>query len=185
LLVLGDRGAGKSTVIRVLQDFAAANEVALDVAEGLPTGLSREQRAHLASAVPLVVWDTGGGDDRGSLKDYVARHVKQLTLALSGSTKEREAVVARLLVLCNKSDIQPCPLPEIDALDPGTMTLAGSALRGTNMLTLWRRVETCAAPRPREHNLRPRVQALQLERSVSLDERSNELRGVHVEGDGW
>jgi len=55
---------------------------------------------------------------------------------------------ARKLVLCNKSDLQPCPLPETAALDASTIFLAGSARRGTNMRELWRLVETCAAPRP-------------------------------------
>ena len=42
-------------------------------------------------------------------------------------------LLARKIVLCNKSDVQPCPLPEIAALEPGTIFLAGSATRGTNM----------------------------------------------------
>ena len=170
LVVLGDPGTGKSTVIRVIQGFASSNGVAIDVLEGLP---GPDRSVDLASAVPLVVWDAVD-DDRGSLKTYVARHLKLLTQALSnqgGASKEREALVARLLVLGNKSDVQPCPLPEIDGLAPGTVFMAGSAAKGTNMLTLWRRVEVYAVPRPKDDKPAPR---LSLERSISLDHSANE-----------
>jgi len=52
----------------------------------------------------------------------------------------------RTLVLCNKTDSTPCPLPMIEGLGAGDLFLAGSAQRGTNMSALWRRVEACAAP---------------------------------------
>ena len=126
---------------------APDNGVDLDVTEGVPPG-SREL---LTSAVPLIIWEAGLAESgNGTLKEYVSRHVETLTCQLSllgGTHKEKEALVSRLIVLCNKSDVQPCPLPEIAALDPGTLFLAGSAVRGTNMRELWRRVETCAARR--------------------------------------
>ena len=39
---------------------------------------------------------------------------------------------SRMLVFCNKSDVQPCPLPDVATLDTcnGTIFLAGSARRG-------------------------------------------------------
>ena len=84
-------------------------------------------RKALACAVPLLVFNAGGADGEPerseTLKAYVDRHVARLThelLGLGGTTREREALVSRLLVLCNKSDVQPCPLPEIAALDAGT-----------------------------------------------------------------
>ena len=54
---------------------------------------------------------------------------------------------SRKIVLCNKTDVQPCPLPDIAQLESSTIFLAGSATRGTNMRELWRRVEACAARR--------------------------------------
>lgn len=147
LIVLGDAGVGKSAVIDVLETYAWSNDVELSVVEGKPT--SREA---LVAATPLVVWDAVDGS-RGTLKDYVARHMRELTHQLSslgGSAKERAALNTRLLVLCNKSDVHPCPLPEFAALEGASIKfLAGSATRGTNMRELWRLVETCAAPRPK------------------------------------
>ncbi|KOO32171.1 hypothetical protein Ctob_007672 [Chrysochromulina tobinii] len=104
------RSVGKSTVIAVLEGFAASNNVLLSVVEGKPTA-----REALVAATPLVVWDAVD-EQRGSLKEYVARHLKQLTHELA-SKKEQEALVSRLLVLCNKSDLQPCPIPELRSLD--------------------------------------------------------------------
>ena len=184
LIVLGDVGTGKSTVIRVLQGFAASNGVVIDVYEGLPQ--SHEKSVDLASAVPLVVWDAVD-DARGTLKNYVNRHVKALTAALSsqgGSSKEREALVARLLVLANKSDAQPCPLPEIHALDKKTVFMAGSAAKGTNMLTLWRRVEVYAVPRPNLREVPVRPTAVAMERSISLDHRASEADWYFAAGVG-
>lgn len=174
LVVLGDRGVGKSVVIRVLREYAG--KTPLDVCEGLPeTEETLAQAVH--SCAPLIVWNAA--DSSQSLVEYVSDHIQQLTKVLcahamanrnksargggatgggaGGASGETAAAMesrlvkmltARKLVLCNKTDIQPCPLPEIAALDSSTYFLAGSALRGTNMRELWRRVETCAAPRP-------------------------------------
>ena len=60
--VLGDAGVGKSTVIAVLEGFAASNNVLLSVVEGKPTA-----REALVAATPLVVWDAVD-EQRGSLK---------------------------------------------------------------------------------------------------------------------
>jgi len=54
----------------------------------------------------------------------------------------------RTLILCNKTDSTPCPLPQIAGLGASDLFLAGSAQRGTNMPALWRRVEACAAASP-------------------------------------
>ena len=62
LIVLGDAGVGKSTVIAVLEGFAASNNVLLSVVEGKPTA-----REALVAATPLVVWDAVD-EQRGSLK---------------------------------------------------------------------------------------------------------------------
>ena len=108
LVVLGDAGVGVSSVVLVLERFAASHGVKLAIGETVPT-----TREGLASAVPLVVWDAVD-EARGSLKDYVQRHVGGLTQALTragGTAKEAEALEGRLLVLCNKTDVEPCPLP--------------------------------------------------------------------------
>ena len=144
VIVLGDAGVGKTAVVDVIEAFAINNDVELCVLEGKP-----HSREALFSATPLVVWDALGG--RGALKDYVARHLKQLTCELT-TPRERDALASRLLVLCNKTDKSPCPLPEFSSLAASTRFLAGSATRGTNMRELWRLIELCAAPRPRNRH---------------------------------
>ena len=171
LIVVGAPGVGKSTVISVLKGLATRRKAELSVSEGLPTS-DRSRLEALVSAVPLIVWDAG---QRSAcpLSEYVAQHTQQLARSLCAhamatrakgggagggaggggepaaamESRVEKMLLARKIVLCNKSDVQPCPLPEIAALDPGTLFLAGSAVRGTNMRELWRRVETCAARR--------------------------------------
>ena len=116
------------------------------------------------------------GTQGGSLAEYVAAYTRLLARALlcnaqrprtaaatagviggcsSRSRREpyarmesrvRSALEARKIVLCNKSDLTPCPVTESAALG-GSIFLAGSAQRGTNMRELWRLVCVCAAPR--------------------------------------
>ena len=78
------------------------------------------------------------------LDGYVDRYLRLLQAAAPGKPPRQT------IVLCNRTDECPCPLPEIACLmqkRPQAIFLAGSALRGTNMAPLWRFVETCAAPR--------------------------------------
>ena len=53
---------------------------------------------------------------------------------------------ARKIILCNKSDLFPCPMPQLVELDVGAVFLAGSAAKGTNMAALWRLIHVYAAP---------------------------------------
>eukprot|EP00322_Chrysochromulina_rotalis_P018786 CAMPEP_0115856800 /NCGR_PEP_ID=MMETSP0287-20121206/15243_1 /TAXON_ID=412157 /ORGANISM="Chrysochromulina rotalis, Strain UIO044" /LENGTH=377 /DNA_ID=CAMNT_0003310993 /DNA_START=14 /DNA_END=1147 /DNA_ORIENTATION=- len=43
----------------------------------------------------------------------------------------------RVLVVCNKTDSMPCPMPQIRGLRPDQAFIAVSALRGTNLGHLW------------------------------------------------
>lgn len=43
----------------------------------------------------------------------------------------------RVLVVCNKTDSMPCPMPQIRGLKPEQAFIAVSALRGTNLGHLW------------------------------------------------
>jgi hypothetical protein len=175
LFVLGGQSVGKTTIVDVLQGFASRNGVRLNIREG-PSSAGESLAQAIQSCVPLIVWDASRASHLGSLVEYIAEHILQLARALvhqfytlplltSGQTKGSPQAVgadatlaiesrvaktlaARKLVVCNKSDVQPCPLPEVEALEPSTIFLAGSAMRGTNMKELWRLVETCAAPRP-------------------------------------
>jgi len=183
LIVLGAPSVGKSSVVRVLQEFAQRDGVALHICDGIPDTPTTLAECARCTCVPLVVWEckwechdyhyTRG--DESSLVDYVDEHIRLLARSLcahtllsrgqssghkggeSASAMESRFVrvlAARKLVLCNKSDLQPCPMPQVVALDVGVVFLAGSARRGTNMRELWRRVETCAAPRTSVVSLR-------------------------------
>ena len=43
----------------------------------------------------------------------------------------------RVLVLCNKTDTMPCPMPQRRGLKPEHAFIAVSALRGTNLGHMW------------------------------------------------
>lgn len=43
----------------------------------------------------------------------------------------------RVLVVCNKTDSMPCPMPQIRGLKPEQAFIAVSALRGTNLGHMW------------------------------------------------
>ena len=168
LIILGDARVGKSTLIDVLQGFATRKGVELMILEGrssdLPACAAALSSSQCHSLVPLVVWDA---DNPMPLVDYVTHHLNELVSAIgerpnaptggdpcaspkaSRAARLTRQLQNRLLVFCNKTDELPCPLPQLAALDPSTIFLAGSALRGTNMRELWRLVETCAAPRLR------------------------------------
>ena len=164
LLVLGDAEVGKSSVILTLESFAVRSRVELRVEEG-PFCLGAMSRAELLNVAALVVWDASMAQP---LSEYIAKHLRELIDAVRDDLDDAEEarllarLRTRLLVLCNKCDVQPCPLPEIASLGDDARFLAGSALKGTNMRELWRYVETCAAPRGtlRQHQqVRPLARA--------------------------
>ena len=192
LIVLGAPSVGKSAVIRVLRGFAkSSGRTNLEICEGLPPGVHHDGSSGAGafpnSCVPLVVWDAMGGK-QVSLVEYISRHIKELAHDLCGQGQGDEMpsaamesrvsrmLAARKLVLCNKTDVQPCPLPEIAALDESTVFLAGSALRGTNMRELWRRVELYAAPPSRSEN-RAKVRYSR-PRSTSLERAARSSYGM-------
>ena len=114
--------------------------------EGLPACLPACAAPPDLSAVStaVIVWTAEAGCLCGPLDGYVDRYLRLLQAAAPGKPPRQT------IVLCNRTDECPCPLPEIACLmqkRPQAIFLAGSALRGTNMAPLWRFVETCAAPR--------------------------------------
>ena len=42
-----------------------------------------------------------------------------------------------MLVVCNKTDLMPCPMPQIQGLRSDQAFIAVSAERGTNLAHLW------------------------------------------------
>ena len=171
--VLGGESVGKSEIIRGLEGFAAEVGMQLSISEGVSAStdaLLHAPHSSPHSFVPLVVWSTS---QSGKLTEYVSHHLDELMNELSSRVCGRDALAlspagqaarqaeardlkarmmqtaeSRMLVFCNKSDVQPCPLPEAATLNTsnGIIFLAGSARRGTNMRALWRLVETCTSP---------------------------------------
>mmetsp|Transcript_2091 Transcript_2091/g.7254 ORF Transcript_2091/g.7254 Transcript_2091/m.7254 type:complete len:523 (-) Transcript_2091:139-1707(-) len=146
VVVLGDERVGKSTVVGRLRLAARTRDVPLRVHEGLPACLPACAAPPDLSAVStaVIVWTAEAGCLCGPLDGYVDRYLRLLQAAAPGKPPRQT------IVLCNRTDECPCPLPEIACLmqkRPQAIFLAGSALRGTNMAPLWRFVETCAAPR--------------------------------------
>lgn len=52
----------------------------------------------------------------------------------------------RMLVVCNKCDMMPCPMPQIRGLAPSQAFIAVSAERGTNLAHLWGMVHPVLSP---------------------------------------
>ena len=132
-------------IISSLEGFAERQGVQLNAVKGLDT---LTNSPHLAQVVPLVVWDA---EQPTTLSECVTRHMGELLTLLqerpnSAFSKELHG---KLVVMCNKTDAEPCPLPELSALDPKTTFLAGSSLRGTNMDALWRLIKSRTALPPR------------------------------------
>jgi len=175
-VVLGDPRVGKSSVIAALEQFAAKQAVKVRFVEGLPChGQDRFYSqvgvclvvcdlALLAGADARDDVPTGASEesppsppgsrvgaaadaDSESLGQYVERHHRQLCKASGAADAPVAARHPKTIVLANKSDLTPAPLTEIAALDATHIFVAGSAACGTNMVSLWRLIETCAAPR--------------------------------------
>jgi len=145
VIVLGERLAGKSAIISSLEGFAERQGVQLNAVKGLDTLTNSPQ---LAQVVPLVVWDA---EQPTTLSECVTRHMGELLTVLQERPNSAFAkeLHGKLVVMCNKTDAEPCPLPELSALDPKTTFLAGSSLRGTNMDALWRLIRSRTALPPR------------------------------------
>lgn len=100
MLVLGDRGVGGNAVIQALRALAAAEGVELPVERGLRRRPATDFYSEVALA--LIVWEAS---IQRSLSDYAAHHSEQLRSCVG------QHVPA--IVVCNKTDTMPCPLPQV------------------------------------------------------------------------
>jgi hypothetical protein len=80
----------------------------------------------------VVVWDASLDT---SLCDYAQQYCDRLQAAVPSSAQPLP-----LVVVCNKTDSAPCPLPQIEALHERWPFIAVSAERATNTRLLWEMV---------------------------------------------
>ena len=100
VLVLGDRGVGGTAVIQALCAFAVHDGVELLIERGLRRRAA--EGFYSGVGLTLIVWEASL---QRSLSDYVAHHSEQLRACVG---RDVPAVV-----VCNKTDTMPCPLPQV------------------------------------------------------------------------
>ena len=138
---------GGSTDATSPRDEAEATDEAATRARGSPPPRRSADSPHATTGVaaPPARRQAGGG---------------QAASAGEGASAAAEGVAGgppgrpplRVLVVCNKTDSMPCPMPQIQGLKPETAFIALSALRGTNLAHLWKMVAPllpegpCASP---------------------------------------
>ena len=129
VLIVGDTGVGKETLSRALSPFAAEAMVNLVVQPHFRRQATQPQ-PHVNLA--LVVWDASVVCN---LLQYAIQYEEHLRRVLCRRIP--------IILVCNKTDSMPCPLPQITALDDAYPFIAVSSERSTNVRELWSLVEKC------------------------------------------
>ena len=100
-VVVGAPGVGKSALIGALREVARERGVQLCVAEGLPAAGADCAEVRLG----VIVWEAAL---EASLSHYVHKYNAQLQSAVAAGRRP-----LRTFVVCNKTDLMPCPLPQL------------------------------------------------------------------------
>ena len=100
-VVVGAPGVGKSALIGALREVARERGVQLCVAEGLPAAGADCAEVRLG----VIVWEAAL---EASLSHYVHKYNAQLQSAVPAGRRP-----LRTFVVCNKTDLMPCPLPQL------------------------------------------------------------------------
>ena len=100
-VVVGAPGVGKSALIGALREVARERGVQLCVAEGLPAAGADCAEVRLG----VIVWEAAL---ESSLSHYVHKYNAQLQSAVPAGRRP-----LRTFVVCNKTDLMPCPLPQL------------------------------------------------------------------------
>ena len=143
MLFLGDAGVGKTSLIAALRDHVppTLNEItaegssssSLSSCEDLPWAASgsAKSRSDNVRRHAVIVWTANLAD---TMRAYASRW--------RGTATSTGGSAVPMLIVCNMTDIAPCPLPEMNAMR-GTKipALAVSAARGTNVGALWLLIE--------------------------------------------
>ena len=128
-----------------------------------PRGLRRrakDSKERLAEAV------TGTSTGDAVVDDDAATPLspaKASTAATSGASSGVYRA-PRVLVVCNKCDVMPCPMPQIKGLPPAQAFIAVSAEKGTNLAHLWGMVHPVLCPEAQKRPSRSVSPAHQLSR---------------------
>ena len=150
VIFLGDRGVGKSSLLSALRSHVPASLKEVGdggLLSGLGSSLAKGESPSLCHARASSTGATG-----------VRRHVVVVWTSQLADTMKAYAMRWRgtavsvggpnvpILIVCNMTDIAPCPLPEMNAMR-GTKipALAVSAARGTNVGALWLLLERSVA----------------------------------------
>ena len=128
--VAGSDG-GSSTSATAVEAGGAARRSPSSVMRQLPPVPGAAAGASSAIEVAVVVWEAVSSED---LKAYARRMRGAVARALGRSVP--------VVVVCTKTDVAPCPLPQMDAaLTENADVVAVSASRGTNTGELWGLIE--------------------------------------------
>jgi hypothetical protein len=136
ILVVGAPGVGKSTLISALRSSAKDHGLELAAAEGLPTGRALE--AYAKVRLGIVVWEAALDQPLGA---YVQRYAEQMQAVVGNPS-------LNVVVVCNKTDLTPCPIPQLSELRESQPFIAVSAERGTNLRHFWGMVQPTLSKPP-------------------------------------
>lgn len=125
VLVVGAAGVGKSALIGAMSSQAAERGLVLAAAEGLPSG--RAVEAYAKVRLGVIVWEASLTQPLGA---YVQQYVEQMRAVVGNPSLS-------VVVVCNKTDVVPCPIPQLAELGDAQPFIAVSAERGTNLRHLF------------------------------------------------
>jgi hypothetical protein len=125
VLVVGAAGVGKSALIGAMSSQAEQHGLVLAAAEGLPSGRALEAYAKVRLGV--IVWEASLTQPLGA---YVQQYVEQMQAVVGNPSLS-------VVVVCNKTDVVPCPIPQLAELGDAQPFIAVSAERGTNLRHLF------------------------------------------------
>ena len=124
LVVVGDAGIGKTALLDALREHQAGSSSQLLV--GASGGMVATPSADLPRLL-VVVWSALLTEKP---RAYAARW-------RDTALRARGRQTSRMVLVCNRSDEAPCPMPDLQAMGEDVPTLAVSAVRGTNVAELW------------------------------------------------
>ena len=162
-VVVGAPGVRKSALIGALREVARERGVELCVAEGLPAAGADCAEVRLG----VIVWEAAL---EASLSHYVHKYNAQLQSAVPAGRRP-----LRTFVVCNKTDLMPCPLPQLAGRRRAPSRPPPARNRGPRPLL---HPFPLLRPRHRRPPPRPRAPAAVLTSSLSPHPRPRPPRGL-------
>lgn len=125
--------AGEETHEQAHGDIAAAPSAAPPIATSLSKGKGASPTSHRRSS-------SGGNEGVASAAAgavEASAPAEAVAPAPAAAVPAKPLRAPRVLVVCNKCDSMPCPMPQIRGLPQAQAFIAVSAERGTNLAHLW------------------------------------------------